>query len=36
MNKWEIKMPLKNDWKTFFDHHAEKYMNEPFVKATVA
>lgn len=24
-----------NDWKTFFDHHADKYMDEPFVGGTV-
>jgi len=23
-----------NEWKTFFDRHAPKYMDEPFVKAT--
>lgn len=29
-------MVQANDWKTFFDRHAPKYMDEPFVKATVA
>jgi len=27
-------MADSNTWKTFFDRHAEKYMQEPFVKAT--
>jgi len=29
-------MKKTNDWKNFFDHHAHKYMDEPFVKATKA
>lgn len=27
-------MTDSNSWKTFFDHHADKYMDEPFVKGT--
>lgn len=29
-------MAATNSWKTFFDHHAPQYMDEPFVKATQA
>ncbi len=25
-----------HDWQTFFDHHAPRYMDEPFVRATLA
>lgn len=25
-----------HNWQTFFDHHAPRYMDEPFVKATLA
>jgi cyclopropane fatty-acyl-phospholipid synthase-like methyltransferase len=27
-------MTDSNNWQTFFDRHADKYMDEPFVKGT--
>jgi len=29
-------MPPKHEWQSFFDHHAPKYMDEPFTENTLA